>query len=147
MRCTLVVIAVLALMTALGCSGVSTVEKADLTNPTAREGYVKTHLGDVHAMFVRDGEITKGMSADEVIASWGMPNVYSLSRTEPSENWIYYVKARDSAVIFIYTLTFRADTLAMWDIEQRRVAGQPIVSTFVPPPDTSPRSDPDARKR
>lgn len=147
MRCTLVVIAVLTLVTALGCSGVSTVEKANLTNPTSREGYVKAHPGDVHAMFVQDGEITRGMSADEVIASWGMPNVYTLSRTEPSENWIYYVKARDSAVIVIYTLTFRADTLAAWDIEERRLTGLAVVSTFDPPSGTSPRSDLDAKKR
>jgi hypothetical protein len=147
MRCTLVFITGIALVTALGCSGVSTVEKANLTNPTAREGYVKTHAGDLHTMFVRDGEITRGMSADEVIASWGMPNVYSLSRTEPSENWIYYVRARDSAMILIYTLTFRADTLAAWDIEHRRLVGQAIVSTFDPPREVSPRSDRDARKR
>jgi hypothetical protein len=57
------------------------------------------------------------------------------------------VRARDSAVILIYTLTFEADTLAGWDIEQRRIAGQAVVSTFDPPRGTDPRAELDARKR
>jgi hypothetical protein len=147
MRQMLAVVALLALAGVLGCSGVSTVERANLTDPMDRAGYVKSHPGDVHALFVQDGEITRGMSADEVIASWGMPNVYTLSRTEPAENWIYYVRARDSAVLVIYTLTFRADTLATWTIEQRRAIGQTVVSAFEPPTGDSPRSDGDRRKR
>jgi len=146
MRRSLVVIAALALVIALGCSGMSTVERANLTNPSAREGYVKTHSGDAHALFVQDGEITRGMSADEVIASWGMPNVYTLSRTEQSENWIYYVRARDAAAIITYRLTFKADTLAAWDIEQRRLTGPTVVSAFDPPSGTSPRPDLNLKK-
>ncbi len=146
MRRTLYVIAVLALVGGLGCSGVSTIEKANLTNPAARADYAKTHSGDIHALFVQDGEITRGMSADEVIASWGMPNVYTLSRTGPAENWVYYVRARDSAAIIIYTLTFKADTLAMWDIEQRRAVGQTVVSNFEPPQGEPTRWEQDYKK-
>ncbi len=141
------VVALLALVGAAGCSGVSTVERANLTNPTDRAGYARSHTGDIHALFVQDGEIAKGMSPDEVIASWGMPNVYALSRTEPAENWIYYVKAQNSAVLVIYTLTFRADTLAAWNIEQKRSIGQTVVSTFEPPPGSGPRSEMGTEKR
>ena len=69
------------------------------------------------------------MSSHEVLASWGLPNVYVVTRTSPTEQWIYYLKDRDSLTMLIYTLTFADDTLQVWDVDQKRFVGQGIVST------------------
>jgi len=144
---TLVLPIVLVLLTALGCSGVSTVERANLTTPVAREGYVKSHPGDTHTDHILNGEITRGMSVYEVIASWGMPNVYVVSRSKPGEQWIYYLRDRDSLSLLIYTLNFEEDTLKVWDIDQERPTGQSIVSTVELPRGTPEKETPALKRR
>jgi hypothetical protein len=147
MRCVFVFLAAAMLLAALGCSGVSTVEKANLTTPVAREEYANAHPGDQHNVCIRNGEITRGMSVHEVIASWGMPNVYVVSRSKPGEQWIYYLKDRDSLLLLIYTLSFADDTLSVWDIDQKRLPGQALVSTVDLPPEPPERVSPATKKR
>ena len=128
MRFMLILSAVALLATSYGCSCVSTVERATLTPPAARAEYVRIHPDGAHNDCVRNGEIMRGMSAHEVVASWGLPHVYVLTKTSPSERWIYYVKDRDSLAMLIYTLGFADDTLRVWNIDQKRDAGQGIAS-------------------
>jgi hypothetical protein len=122
--CTCVTLAV-----SVGCSCVSTVERVNRTPVAARENYVRLHPECAFGETIVNGEIVRGMSAHEVLASWGLPNVYIVVRTSPTEQWIYYLKDRDSLTMLIYTLTFADDTLQLWDIDQKRFVGQGIVST------------------
>jgi len=128
MRFMLILSAVALLATSYGCSCVSTVERASLTPAAARAEYVRLHPDCAHNDCIRNGEIVRGMSAHEVVASWGLPNVYVLTRKSPSEQWIYYIKDRGSLAMLVYTLGFADDTLRVWNIDQKRDVGQGIVS-------------------
>lgn len=129
MRFVMIICACALLIASIGCSCVSTVERANRTPAACREDYVKLHPDSPHAGSIVNGEIVRGMSAQEVMASWGLPNVYVVTRTSPTEQWIYYLRDRDALTMLIYTLTFADDTLQVWDIDQKRFVGQGIVST------------------
>lgn len=120
-------IATLLVVVMLGCSGVSTVEHADLTKLESREHFIEMNPSSQFCEYIRSGEIIRGMNIYEVIASWGLPNVYLVSRKDPSENWIYYVEDTDSRSILIYTLTFMDDMLETWEIDMKRFVDQRIV--------------------
>lgn len=117
------------LLVSCGCSCVSTIERANLVPVCSREEYIRLHPESVHNDCIKNGEIVRGMSAHEVVASWGVPNVYIVARAVPSEQWIYYVRDRNSLVMLIYTLSFTEDTLKTWNVDQKRFVGQEIVSS------------------
>jgi hypothetical protein len=129
MKIALVLCACLILAACIGCSCVSTVERVNRIPAVNREDYVKLHPECDHRNSIVNGEIIPGMSANEVMASWGFPNVYVVTRTSPTEEWIYYLKDRDSLTMLIYTLTFADDTLQVWDIDQKRFVGQGVISS------------------
>jgi len=147
MRFTMILAAVALVATTYGCSCVSTVERANLTPAASREEYVKLHPEGVHNDCIRNGEIVRGMSAHEVIASWGLPDVYIMTKTTPAEQWIFYIKDRDSLSMLIYTLGFADDTLRAWDVEQKRFVGQGIVSAAERVRATPASTDFDPKKR
>ena len=121
------IVATLLVIVMLGCSGVLTVEQADLTKLESREHFIELNPNSQFCEHIRNGEISRGMNIYEVIASWGLPNVYLVSQKEPNENWIYYVEDPDSRSILIYTLTFRDDSLEAWEIDMKRFVDQRIV--------------------
>jgi len=127
MSATTKVIAALLVLSMVGCSGISTVERAELTNLESREHYISSHPNSAYCENIRNGEIVRGMDIYEVIASWGLPNVYLVSRKKPHENWIYYVQDLDSRSILIYTLTFNDNLLEGWDIDMKRFVDQRVV--------------------
>jgi hypothetical protein len=129
MKMAIILCACAMLAASIGCSCVSSVERVNRTPVAAREDYVKLHPDCAHSDRIVNGEIICGMNSHEVLASWGLPNVYVVTRTSPSEEWIYYLKDRDSLTMLIYTLTFADDTLRVWDIEQKRFVGQGIAPT------------------
>jgi hypothetical protein len=132
MRRALAILAAFLMMASLGCSGVSTVERANLTAPAAREDYVKLHPDGTYNNCIINGEIVKGMGVYDVVASWGLPNVYAVSQVEPKEQWIYYIRDKDTWMVFAYTLTFENDTLQVWHIDQKRPIGLGIISDVYP---------------
>jgi len=127
MRTVTKVIAALLLLLTVGCSGLSTIERAELTNVESREYFISSNPGSIYCENIRNGEIVRGMNIYEVIASWGLPNVYLVARKEPHENWIYYVQDQDTRSILIYTLTFSDDLLKGWDIDMKRFVDQRVV--------------------
>jgi hypothetical protein len=129
MRTVMAVCACALLAASVGCSCVSTSERLDRTPVACREDYVRLHPDCSHAQSIMDGEIVRGMSSHEVIAAWGLPNVYVVTRKSPTEQWIYYLRDREALSMLIYTLTFAEDTLQLWDIDQKRFVGQGLVST------------------
>lgn len=130
MRTMMKAIAALLLLFTFGCSGLSTVERAELTNIESREHFITSNPGSIYCENIRNGEIVRGMNIYEVIASWGLPNVYLVSRKEPHENWIYYVQDQDTRSILIYTLTFGDDLLDGWEIDMKRFIDQRVVYDF-----------------
>lgn len=127
MRTSAMTIAALLFLFMAGCSTVSNVERAELTNLESREHFISSNPGSIFCENIRNGEIVRGMNIYEVIASWGLPNVYLVSHTEPKENWIYYVQDTDTRAILIYTLTFNDDLLEDWGIDMKRFVDQRIV--------------------
>jgi hypothetical protein len=142
-----ILLASIALTASFACSGVSTLERANLTTLESRKDYIKLHPEGVHNQSIENGEIIPGMNVHEVIASWGLPNVYVVTRTEPTEQWIYYLKDRDSLSMLIYTLTFGSDTLQTWHVDQKRYIGQGIVSRDVTVPEVPFENIHDAMKK
>jgi len=103
------------------CSGVSMVERERLTAAESREEYCQAHPDSRHVEHIRNGEIVRGMVGNEVIASWGMPNVYLVSKDEIEEYWIYYVQDPMQHSVMVYTLCFDTDNvLSDWEIDMKR---------------------------
>jgi len=127
MRQSVVLVVVMATVFC-ACSGVSTLERANLTSLESRQDFIRLHPEGVHNKFIENGEIVPGMSVHEVIASWGMPNVYVVTPMAPNEQWIYYLKDSNSESMLIYTLSFGNDTLQTWNVDQKRFVGQGVVS-------------------
>lgn len=115
------------LLFALGCSNISTVERAELTDSDSRDKYIKEHPGGLHNDHIVNGEITVGMSVYEVLASWGFPNVYMISDSEEKEYWIYYVAESSLHGVTIYTLAFSDQVLEGWDLDLKRFSGERVV--------------------
>ncbi|MDD4857505.1 MAG: hypothetical protein PHD74_05280 [Candidatus Krumholzibacteria bacterium] len=117
------------------CATTAMVETANLTTPESRQAYIASNPASPNTQHIKNGEIAAGMSIEEVIASWGTPNVYINSRAGKMEHWIYYIPETDSDAFRELTLTFRGDTLRTW-VED---AGPSIEGGFLSPND--PRSD------
>lgn len=112
----------------LGCACSSLVEREAFVDLCAREEYVELNPDCKYNENIRDGEITRGMDGHEVMASWGLPNVYMISKKQAEEYWVYYVDDRASNSILIYTLTFDYDNILNdWDIDMKRFVGNTFV--------------------
>ena len=127
MRTMMSVIAALLFVFMAGCSGISTVERAELTDIETREHFIDNNPNSIYCENIRNGEIVRGMNIYEVFASWGLPNVYLVAPKEPHENWIYYVQDLDTRSILIYTLTFSDNLLEGWEIDMKRFVDQRVV--------------------
>ncbi len=128
MKRTICLILAMVFCAGIGCSGISHTERENFTRPEAREKYIVSHPECKHEVHIRNGEIIRGMDIYEVMASWGLPNVYLASTDEPKEFWIYYVQQKDTKTVIIYTLTFDNNCLEGWDIDQKRFDDYRIVS-------------------
>ncbi len=129
MKRTMIICAASLIVFVAGCSHYSAIEKADFTALEDREDFLDKNPNCVHREHIRNGEITRGMNAQEVMASWGMPNVYLVSRDKPEEYWIYYTGDDNKQSILIFTLVFDYDNnLCGWDIDMKRFDDHRVVS-------------------
>jgi len=124
MRKTSILLVAAVVLIQLGCTGRSTVEKEYFVSPEARQFYVTEHPDGRFNEYIKNGEIIRGMDFNEVIASWGLPNVYLHSTKTPREYWFYYVEDPSSNSVLIYTLSFELDILGDWDIDIKRFDGK-----------------------
>ncbi|MBN1165260.1 MAG: hypothetical protein JXB45_11820 [Candidatus Krumholzibacteriota bacterium] len=125
MRKIIISCAVLLFLLNLGCSRVSMVERESFQAPEAREAYVKSHPDGAYCQHICNGEIVRGMNGHEVLASWGLPNLYLVSDKKPEEYWVYYTADINANAMLIYTLTFNdMDQLHDWDIDIKRFVNQ-----------------------
>jgi len=105
----------------LGCSCTTKVERENFVDSSFRDEYTKLNPESPFCQNIKNGEITRGMNVQEVIASWGLPNVYLVSTKKSEEYWIYYIRNELSSSILIYTLVFLDDNkLSDWDIDMKR---------------------------
>jgi len=132
MKLSCLPLALIVLLLLTGCTPVSLVEKANLTDKVTRENFIENHPDCPFKDYIREGEIVRGMDIYEVIASWGLPNVYVTSKETDYEYWVYYVACENSNSILIYTLKFNGDMLEDWDIDQKRFVDQRIITEAVP---------------
>jgi hypothetical protein len=117
-----------------GCSGTSQIEREDFTSSEAREIYIDGHPESIFQENIRRGEIVRGMNEEEVIASWGMPNVYLTSRVKDEERFIYYIQDRGANSVLVYMLDFDMDNILYdWDIDQKRLSSYSLVGYDQPP--------------
>jgi hypothetical protein len=124
MRKTSILLVAAIILIQLGCTGRSTVEKEYFISPEARQFYIAEHPDGTFNEYIKNGEIIRGMDFNEVIASWGLPNVYLHSTKAPREYWFYYVEDPSSNTVLIYTLSFEQDILGDWDIDIKRFDGR-----------------------
>jgi len=111
-----------------GCSCTSQVEREDFTSSEVRELYAGEHPESAFQENIRNGEIVRGMNEDEVVASWGMPNVYLISREKDTQRFIYYIQDQDAASVLVYMLDFDADNILFdWNIDEKRFTSFSLV--------------------
>jgi hypothetical protein len=111
-----------------GCSCSSQIEREDFTSSESREIFIDGHPESSFQENIRYGEIVRGMNEEEVIASWGMPNVYLTSRSKDEERFIYYIQDKETNSVLVYMLDFDADHILYdWDIDQKRLSSYSIV--------------------
>lgn len=120
MRRMFYIILVGVIMLGSGCSTIGTVERENLVDPQLRADYIDKHPAGRFNQNIMNGEITRGMESDEVIASWGFPNVLLVDNESTSQYWVYYTSGADAGSVHIYTLNFDNSNLVDWDIDIKR---------------------------
>ncbi len=147
MRYLSLLFAVPLLFLVTGCSCTSQIEREEFTSRDAREVYVEGHPGSAYLENIRNGEIVRGMSLDEVLASWGMPNVYLASHKGGEERLIYYVQQKGLNSVLVYMLDFDSNNvLTDWDIDQKRLSSYSLVNYELAPERNGNLEDPGANK-
>lgn len=116
------------LIFASGCSCTNQIEREDFTSSDTREIFIEGHPESAFQENIRNGEIIRGMNEDEVIASWGMPNVYLSSREKNEERFVYYIQDRGTNSVLVYMLDFDTDNILYnWDIDEKRLSSYSLV--------------------
>jgi hypothetical protein len=128
MRFLSLLFAVTVLLALNGCSGTSQVERESFTSSEAREIYIEGHPECGFQENIRNGEIVRGMNEDEVLASWGMPNVYLTSMVSDEERFIYYVQDRETRSVLVYMLDFDEDNILYdWELDEKRLESYGLI--------------------
>lgn len=80
--------------------------------------YLKQHpqLNQRLRRLISEGRLVRGMTKDEVKASWGMPDTVYRTKTNTivNEQWIYKNIDPRTLIKIIYILNFRSEKLASW---------------------------------
>lgn len=129
MRYLLLLFALPVLIFASGCSCTNQIEREEFTSRDAREIFIEGHPESSFQENILNGEIIRGMNEDEVIASWGMPNVYLSSREKNEERFVYYIQDRGTSSVLVYMLDFDSDNILYdWDIDEKRLSSYTLVN-------------------
>lgn len=79
-----------------------------------RDDYFRTFPEGPHNDHIRRGEVVKGMSLFEVLASWGIPDARVVSEQGDRERWIYVLLDELSMDWIGYEYEFTANALIDW---------------------------------
>jgi len=93
-----------------------------------REDYLRVYPEGPHNAEINRGEIVKGMSLYEVLASWGIPDLRAVSAERDREEWTYVV-LDDNAVDWVsYDCVFHGNELVEWYQRRNVGTGAPVVA-------------------
>ena len=88
-----------------------------------RQDYVSAHPEGLYNHHILNGEVVKGMSLMEVLASWGLPNSRRHSETGSQEYWFFVSQDKDAGMIRRYELVFQDQLLHNWNVILSNSAG------------------------
>ncbi|HET6348338.1 MAG TPA: hypothetical protein VFH88_04565 [Candidatus Krumholzibacteria bacterium] len=77
---------------------------------------------------VRRGEVVKGMSLYEVLASWGVPDARSVSQKDNREVWTYVLMDDLSLDWLCYEYEFRNNAVTDWTVSRNISSGMALYS-------------------
>ncbi|MDZ7859984.1 MAG: hypothetical protein U5O15_04870 [Candidatus Krumholzibacteriota bacterium] len=120
MRQFLLLVFLGSLILFFGCSEMTTIGREECVDYQLRADYVNSHPDCDYGSQIVNGEIIRGMKREEVVASWGFPNVLLADDIRNNQHWVYYTKGTDEGSVLIYTLDFTGSDLYDWDIEIKR---------------------------
>lgn len=106
----LIVLAILA----LGCTQLPKTNRDPSELGEWRAQYVKYNPNGRFNKYILRGEVTRGMNAMEVLASWGIP-AYRLRVAENgAEYWTYYETDIHTEDVTTYAFAFEGGVVASW---------------------------------
>jgi len=73
-----------------GCSKITTIGREGCIDPQLRAEYMDSHPEGTFNSHIYKGEVKRGMNSDEVVASWGFPNVLLVDNHFTNQHWVYY---------------------------------------------------------
>ena len=107
----------LAGIMAASCSHAPRLATVPATRDDLRVEYLRNNPDGKHNRHIRKGEVTRGMSVIEVLASWGLPNTRRAGGAERHEYWTYYSHDKHTDTYTSYALVFETRVLLRWVIE------------------------------
>jgi len=116
-----------------------------------RMEYIESNPKGQYNDHIQRGELAKGMSVIEVLASWGLPSSRQHWRSTDKESWTYYSFDPHTKDATIYELMFEARTLTKWVMHKQVAAAGGVPEEqqpASPTPDAGAGSaDPKKKKR
>ena len=88
-----------------------------------REDYFRTFPEGPHNDHIRRGEVVRGMSLFEVLASWGIPDARVVSAQGDQERWMYVLLDDLSMDWVSYEYEFRNNALFTWSTSRNVANG------------------------
>ncbi|HEX6790977.1 MAG TPA: hypothetical protein VF247_06680 [Candidatus Krumholzibacteria bacterium] len=93
-----------------------------------RADYFRTYPEGPNNDHIRRGEVVRGMSLYEVLASWGIPDARVVAPEQNKESWIYVVQDDLSLDWIAYEYEFRSNALVEWTTTRNVANGLPLDS-------------------
>lgn len=85
---------------------------------TIRNDYLRNHPQGQYNEHIQRGEVVKGMSLVEVLASWGDPDTRLRVPDRSVEYWRYVARDDASKDWVLYTFTFEKRKLVEWEMSR-----------------------------
>jgi len=128
LRNTLLVVTAIGLTAS--CAHVPRMQNNDPETVTLRAQYLSENPKGVHNDEIERGEVSKGMNAMEVLASWGMPEKREVKKGANEECWFYSARDKDNGDYIAYELVLVDLLLKRWHVN-RGTAGAGVRATEV----------------
>lgn len=89
-----------------------------------RHDYLRSNPQGRYNEFIRRGEVVKGMTYVEVLASWGFPESRLRIPTRDLEYWRYVTRDAASRDWIQYTFVFEGNALFEWEMIRHQSKGR-----------------------
>jgi len=112
-----------------GLTGCATTPPSRSATPAIyelRDDYFRSFPEGPHNDRIKRGEVVKGMSLFEVLASWGVPDARVVKEDGNSERWIYVLQDDLSLDWVCYDYEFAGNSLVDWTTSRNVANGLPL---------------------